>query len=505
MQKSKPMDNHISVSPITKKTYRLPEKVNDSARINAFVEQFHGRKIVVVQGLGFVGAVMALVCANSNNDEYAVIGVDLCSPETYWKICEINSGPFPIISSDPKVNEYYLIAKEKNNIYATCDPYAYSIADIIIVDINLDVDKINGATNNLIDFSVNLSGFNKAIKTIGENYKEDSLVIIETTVPPGTCNQVVYPILSQCLIERGLDGSNIMIGHSYERVMPGPDYINSIKNFYRVYSGIDNRSASATEKFLKSIISTDEYPLIRLGNTSATEIAKVLENSYRAMNIAFMVEWSRFAEEAGVNLFEIVDAIRKRPTHSNLMYPGIGVGGYCLTKDALLASWSRVNLFKGDDRLSQAEKSISINDLMPFSAFNFIKYNYSRPLTNSKILLLGVSYRSDVGDTRYSPVKPLYQFLLHEKAEISLHDPFVPYWEEIESEVPNDIEELLGHPYDLIILTTSHTCYRSSELLFKYIESNPEIIFFDLVGVIPEKIINNNKHKNIKVLGRGDI
>ena len=75
-------------------------------------------------------------------------------------------------------------------------------------------------------------------------------------------------------------------------------------------------------------------------------MAKVLENSYRAMNISFAVEWSRFAEESGVNLYEIVDAIRMRPTHNNLMYPGIGVGGYCLTKDPLLASWSKQNLLK---------------------------------------------------------------------------------------------------------------------------------------------------------------
>ena len=92
--------------------------------------------------------------------------------------------------------------------------------------------------------------------------------------------------------------------------MPGPEYINSIKNFYRVYAGVDEKSADAVERFLKTIISTDEYPLTRLKNTESTEMAKVLENSYRAMNISFMVEWSRFAERAGVNLYSVVDAIQ---------------------------------------------------------------------------------------------------------------------------------------------------------------------------------------------------
>ena len=135
--------------------------------------------------------------------------------------------------------------------------------------------------------------------------------------------------------KRGLDIDKIYIGHSYERVMPGPGYIDSIINFYRVYSGINEESANEVEKFLKTIISTKEHHLRELHNTTATETAKVLENSYRAMNIAFMVEWSRFAENAGINLYEIIKAIRLRPTHSNMMLPGIGVGGYCLTKKIL--------------------------------------------------------------------------------------------------------------------------------------------------------------------------
>ena len=159
-----------------------------------------------------------------------------------------------------------------------------------------------------------------------------------------------------CLRKRNLSSDKIKIGHSYERVMPGPGYIDSIQNFFRVYSGVDKKSADAVESFLHTIIQTDEYPLTRLGNTNATEIAKVLENSYRAMNIAFAVEWSRFAEEAGVDLYEVVNAIRLRPTHANLMYPGIGVGGYCLTKDALLASWAKQNLIGSSEPLLQSEK-----------------------------------------------------------------------------------------------------------------------------------------------------
>ena len=165
--------------------------------------------------------------------------------------------------------------------------------------------------------------------------------MIETTVPPGTCENVVKPIIEKQLTKRGFGSEDFYLGHSYERVMPGPQYIDSIREFPRVYAGINEISAILVEKFLKTIIDTSKCNLTRLENTNATEMAKVLENSYRAMNIAFAVEWSRFAEEAGVDLYAIVDAIRVRPTHNNLMYPGIGVGGYCLTKDPLLASWAR--------------------------------------------------------------------------------------------------------------------------------------------------------------------
>jgi nucleotide sugar dehydrogenase len=274
---------------------------------------------------------MSLVCANAVAKDYAVIGIDLPSKDTYWKIKSINEGVFPLIANDPKIEEFFENTKNKGNFLATYDPLAYSYADVVIVDVNLDVQKKSYTSHMLKDFDVNLGGFKSAIATIGKNCKEDVMVLVETTVPPGSCANVVKPILEEELLKRGLSIKEYILGHSYERVMPGPEYIESIRSFPRVYSGIDARSAGDIETFLKTIIDTEACELTRLENTNATEMAKVLENSYRAMNIAFAVEWSRFAEEAGVNLYEIVNAIRIRKTHSNLMYPGIGVGGYCPT------------------------------------------------------------------------------------------------------------------------------------------------------------------------------
>ena len=153
----------ISKNTITKEEYLIPDNLDDSYNINEFLASHDGKKVIAVQGLGFVGAVMSIVCANSDTD-YVVIGVDLPNEENYWKIRSINEGIFPIIADDPKIDEYYKNSKNKNNFYATYDTIAYSHADIVIVDINLDVKKRSSIKRELNDFDVCLSGFKKAIK-----------------------------------------------------------------------------------------------------------------------------------------------------------------------------------------------------------------------------------------------------------------------------------------------------------------------------------------------------
>lgn len=474
-------------------------------KIKEFLNKNNNLKdVVVVQGLGFVGAVMSIVVSNSSKKDYAVIGVDI--KENIEIIDNINNGIFPIKSSDPKIKEYYQNSIKKGNFLATYENSAYSYASVIIVDINLDVQKKSDRQGNLNSFNVDLNPFKNAIRTIGKNCKEDVLILVETTVPPGTCMKVVKPIIEEELIKRQLSVDKIKIGHSYERVMPGPNYIDSIKNFYRVYSGIDENSAIETEKFLKTIISTKQYPLTRLVNTNATEMAKVLENSYRAMNIAFAVEWSRFAEEAEVNLYEIVDAIRMRPTHSNLMFPGIGVGGYCLTKDPLLASWAKLNHFNSKDSLKQSVKGVKINDKMPHYAFDFmIKAFDLDSLSDKKILLLGVSYRSDVGDTRYSPVEPFYLNCIDHNATVDTHDPYVKYWEEINIKVSQDLDEKLDMIWDIIVFSAAHTEYKNPKIISK-ISNMSNVKILDTLGILEQKdIVEMNKKNKVKVLGRGDI
>lgn len=495
-----------SISPLTGKEYLITENPSDREGIDAFVASHPGKKVVVVQGLGFVGAVMSLVVANALTEEYAVIGVDLPTPASWWKIKSINEGIFPVIADDPKIGIFYKQAREKKNLYATSDPYAYSKADVIVVDINLDVQKNSVENGELHGFDVDLAPFKKAIASVGENCRPDVLVLVETTVPPGTCAKIVKPLIEEKLQHRGLPTDEVKVGHSYERVMPGPKYVDSIQNFYRVFSGVDDRSADATEQFLRTVIKTDEYPLTRLGITHATEMAKVLENSYRAMNIAFMVEWSRFAEEAGVDIYEVVNAIRMRPTHKNIMLPGLGVGGYCLTKDPLMASWAKMNLFGSSEPLRQSETGVRINDRMPFYAFQFLQSQFPGSLKNKKALLLGVSYLNDVGDTRYTPVHGFYHQLENAGCDITVHDPHVVYWEERKMEVNRDLNELLNDDYDVIVVTTGHKDYRNNPDLIRQLLAKKPSFIYDTIGVFTNADIQTLSAKHtVRVIGRGDL
>jgi nucleotide sugar dehydrogenase len=235
-------------------------------------------------------------------------------------------------------------------------------------------------------------------------------------------------------------------------------------------------------------------------------MAKVLENSYRAMNIAFMVEWSRFAEEAGVDIYEVVNAIRMRPTHKNIMLPGLGVGGYCLTKDPLLASWARRNLFGSSEPLEQSEMGVHINDQMPHFAFQFLQSQYTGSLEGKKVLMLGVSYLNDVGDTRFTPVQGLFERLTDAGCDVTLHDPHVMLWEEKAIRVNNNLDDLLQQAYDVVIISTGHKEYRSNPKLISTLLNNPASFVYDTIGILSNDEIKTLKEKHIvKVIGRGDL
>ena len=284
--------------------------------------------------------------------------------------------------------------------------------------------------------------------------------------------------------------------------MPGDNYLDSIISYWRVYSGIDEKSADMCKTFLESVIRTDEYPLTRLRNTISTETAKVLENSYRATTIAFMEEWGRFAEAVGVDMFEVVDAIRMRPTHSNMRQPGFGVGGYCLTKDPYFAMLSSKELFgRNDLEFPFSTMAVRYNNKMPIVSVDYID-RILGGLKDKKILLLGISYRQDVGDTRYSPSEIFAKEVLKRGGVLTYQDPLVTHWIEMDINVEQEIPPF--EEFDSIVFAVQHKQYLNID--FSNVHPNKELLIFDSNRVLSDsqiEDIKNNSNLIFKSIGRG--
>ena len=156
----------------------------------------------------------------------------------------------------------------------------------------------------------------------------------------------IIPNIEKVFEQRNIGKQNVKLAYSFERVMPGDNYLNSIRNMFRVYSGNNIKAENMCKNFLNKLINTKKYPLTKLSNIRSVEMTKVIENSFRATNIAFIDEWTKFSEKINVDLNSVIRAIKVRSTHKNIMNPGLGVGGYCLTKDNLLGIYSSNSILK---------------------------------------------------------------------------------------------------------------------------------------------------------------
>ena len=438
------MTQEYSVSPDGEK-FPLPTEADyeqEFKRLEQLAAQHReqGHEIVVVVGLGFVGAVMAAVIADSTDAAgkpgKLVIGMQRPSPRSFWKIQLINRGVAPMKSEDPQVPELIgRCVREKGTLTASFTYKAISLADVVVVDVQCDYVK--ESLSDVDTGYVQMEDLEKGLEIIGEEIRPDALVLIETTVPPGTTEQVAYPLIKKAFRKRGIDREPV-IAHSYERVMPGRDYVASIRNFWRVCSGINDESRDRVVKFLSEVIDVENYPLTVLDRPMESETAKIVENSYRAAILAFLNEWSLFAERNGVDLLKVINAIKVRPTHSNIIFPGPGIGGYCLPKDGGLGCWAYRHLMGFEDELFKITPlSININDTralhVPELARDALR-NMGRYIAASKVTLLGASYREDVGDTRNSGSEIIVRRLVEMGAEVCVHDPYVDHWWEFEAQ-----------------------------------------------------------------------
>jgi len=529
-----------SFSPTGEK-FQLPSPEDYSTELERLKEVINrqrslGREIVVVMGLGFVGAVMAAVVADAEdskgNPTKFVIGMQRPSTRSFWKIPLINLGRPPVSSEDPEVAPMIdRCVNKKKTLTATFTYDALKFAEVVIVDIQCDYLK--ESLGNVRDGRAEMKALEESFEIIAQNIGPQTLVLIETTVAPGTTEQIAYPIMKKVFKKRGID-RDPLLAHSFERVMPGKNYVASIRDFWRVCSGINEEATRRVVKFLEEVIHTDKYPLTVLDRPIESETAKIVENSFRATILAFLDEWSLFAEQNGVDLIKVINAIKVRPTHNNMIFPGPGIGGYCLPKDGGLGLWAyrHIHGFE-DDIFKITPLAIDINDTRSLHVAQLTRdalRNMGRPLASAEILVLGASYREDVGDTRYSGSELIVRRLTEMGAELRVHDPYVLHWWEFEKQddypassyslkrffrgqeklkdlrVEQDLKKAL-HGADAVILAVRHKHYLNLDPDEVVKSAGEPIAVVDCFGILDDSKIKRYFELGceVKGLGRGHV
>jgi nucleotide sugar dehydrogenase len=421
---------------------------------------------------------------------------------------------------------------EKQTLTASFAYEALSLADIVVVDVQCDYLK--DRLGNVREGNVEIAALEDSLKVIGAHIRPDCLVLIETTVPPGTTEYVAYPLIKKAFAHRGITDVEPLLAHSYERVMPGRDYVKSIRDFWRVCSGINQASRERVAAFLSMVLNVDQFPLTVLERPIESETAKIVENSYRATILAFLDEWSLFAERNGVDLIKVIDAIKVRPTHNNMIFPGPGIGGYCLPKDGGLGVWS-YNALMGfeDDIFKITPMAIDINDTRALHVAELVRdalRNMGRIVAASRIALLGASYREDVGDTRYSGSELVVRKLTEMGGDLVIHDPYVTHWWELEkqdtypspgrswsrffrnqerlsdTQIQQDLSDALKDA-DCMILAVRHDAYMDLDPEQMVALSGKPMAVIDCFGILSDAKIQHYFELGceVKGLGRGHI
>ena len=532
--------SQYSISPTGEK-FQLPGQEGYSKEYERLEEivknqRAFGREIVLVMGLGFVGAVMATVIADAidkkGNPTKFVIGMQRPSTRSFWKIPFLNRGISPVSSEDPEVP--LLISRcvnEKKTLIATFTYDALKLADVVVVDVQCDYLK--ESLGNVSDGRADMDALEDSLEIIGQHIRPEALVLIETTVSPGTTEQIAYPIIKKMFRKRGIQ-KDPLLAHSFERVMPGKNYVSSIRDFWRVCSGVSEEATRGVVKFLNEVIHTEKFPLTVLDRPIESETAKIVENSFRATILAFLDEWSLFAEQNGVDLIKVIDAIKVRPTHSNIIFPGPGIGGYCLPKDGGLGLWAyrHIHGFE-DDIFKITPLAININDTRSLHVAQLTRdalRNMGRPIASAEILVLGASYREDVGDTRYSGSELIVRRLTEMGAELRVHDPYVSHWWEFEKQdeypassqslkrffrgqeklrdlrVEQDLKKAL-HGTDAVIFAVRHKHYMNLAHDEVVKSAGGPIALIDCFGILDDERIRRYFELGceVKGLGRGHV
>ncbi|MGV9102730.1 MAG: nucleotide sugar dehydrogenase [Candidatus Thorarchaeota archaeon] len=402
---------------------------------------------VVVIGMGYVGIPCAALLADV--EDIQVTGLQRRSKRSGWKIDVLNSGKSPFEGVEPGLEELIAKVVEKGTFHVTSDISVLADADIILIDVQTPTDAQN---------MPRYDSLRQVSENIGKHIKKGTMVVVESTVAPGTTQNVVKAIIEK---ESGLKGGeDFDLAFSYERVMPGK-LLEYITNMPRVVGGITPQSTKRAVDLYSNIVNEKIYTT----DTLSAELAKTIENAYRDVNIAFANEMALVCESLGVNIYDIIELINARDDR-HMHIPGAGVGGHCLPKDPWLL---RYGLYEyGSWKVEPEFISLSrrINDGMPIHMSDLVENGLQAmgvSIHDARITVLGVSYLENSDDTRNTPAAALVSTLESRGAEVQLHDPYVRKWEFGANEIEQDLLKAVKGS-DCLALVTKHDMYYDIDL-----------------------------------------
>ncbi len=414
------------------------------------LKKIQNKEITVgVVGLGYVGLPLAVEKAKAG---FKTIGFDV-QPEKVKLVNEGHNYIGDVVDSDLKriVDDGMLSATSDFSFIKEVDFIAICVPTPLDAHQQPDISYVKSST-----------------EAISKYLKPETMVVLESTTYPGTTEELIKPILEE---GSGLTcGKDFYLGFSPERVDPG-NLIYKTKNTPKVVGAI---GADATEVIASMYRAVLEGDVHEVSSPAVAEMEKILENTYRNVNIGLVNELAMLCDKMNISLWEVVDAAKTKPYGFQPFYPGPGLGGHCIPLDPYYLSWkAREYGF----HTSMIESSMMINDRMPeycVERAGKILNEHEKSLKNAKVLVLGVAYKQDIDDYRESPAIRVIEELEKEQALVEFYDPWIPVYKEHGSlkEGLSELTPEIVRQYDIVLVTAAH-----SNVDYKMVQENAKAIF----------------------------
>ena len=399
------------------------------------LKKIRDKSIVVgVIGLGYVGLPLAVEKAKAG---FKTIGFDIQNT----KVDMVNRGENYI--GDVIAEDLQEIV-DSGMLSATCDFSFIKDVDFIAICVPTPLNEYKQPDISYVENSV---------KEISKYLTKNTMVVLESTTYPGTTEELICPILEE--------GSGLVcvedfyLGFSPERVDPG-NLIYKTKNTPKVVGGVGKEATEVIAAMYRQVLESD---IMEVSSPAVAEMEKILENTYRNINIALVNELAMLCNKMDINIWEVIEAAKTKPYGFQAFYPGPGLGGHCIPLDPYYLSWKAR---KYDFHISLLEASAMVNDKMPeycVERAGKILNRHKKALNGSRVLMVGVAYKKDIDDYRESPALKVSEEFQKNGAIVDFYDPYIPsykYKEKIYHGL-KAIDEAIVESYDIVVITTNHT------------------------------------------------